>query len=47
MPNGAISCLSTSYAYILSFRDEDISLPIQVLQIETNGQNKVRLGVIY
>lgn len=44
MPNGAISCLSTSYAHILSFRDEDIESPIQILQIETTGENKVRFG---
>jgi hypothetical protein len=41
MPNGAISCLSTSYAHILSFRDEDIESPIQILQIETTGENKI------
>jgi hypothetical protein len=39
--DGSLSCFTSSYSYILSFRDEDISLPIQVLQIETNGQNKI------
>jgi hypothetical protein len=41
LPNGTLSCSSTHFSHIMSFRDEDIELPIQVLQIETTGEFKI------